>query len=280
MIFHKMSFADYRAIKAINASAIKQGVKSMAAMQAELTDAQDDEGINLSHLDLGTAIHAMMLQPELDGVTCYDGPVRRGKAYDAFVEANPGKLIMTQSDYNAARVHSSGAMKSRTIRGLLHRAECEMVLTWGSDDAKYGGVDVRYKARLDAYDSTNGILIDIKTSRDIDAMRFGKAFFGLGYDIQLAWYRRGLRAHGLPCNAVKVIAVENGDQVDSVVFDVPSAQIDKAEVKIEEILNRYALAVAQGKYPGKHNGAEEVPLCIPSWEEIEMEIGMEGIEQI
>jgi hypothetical protein len=155
-----------------------------------------------------------------------------------------------------------------------------MVLTWGSDDAKYGGVDVRYKARLDAYDSTNGILIDIKTSRDIDAMRFGKAFFGLGYDIQLAWYRRGLRAHGLPCNAVKVIAVENGDQVDSVVFDVPSAQIDKAEVKIEEILNRYALAVAQGKYPGKHNGAEEVPLCIPSWEEIEMEIGMEGIEQI
>jgi hypothetical protein len=265
MIYHGMSFEEYRAIKAINASAIKQGVKSMAAMKAELEDAQEDEGVNPSYLDLGTAIHAMMLQPELDGVTCYDGPVRRGKAYDAFVEANPGKLVMTQSDYNAARVHSSAALKNRTIRHLLHKAEREMVLKWGSET-------IQYKARLDAYDATNGILIDLKTARDIDAMRFGRAFFGLGYDIQMAWYRRGLRAHGLPCNAVKVIAVENGDQVDSVVFDVPRAQLDKAEVKIEEILNRYALAVAQGVYPGKHNGAEEVPLCIPSWEEIEMDM--------
>lgn len=275
MIYHGMPFADYRALKAINASAIKKGGASMAAMHAELLRAEEDEpeGINPACLDLGTAIHAMMLQPELDNVTCYDGPVRRGKAYEAFVAKNRGKLIMTQNDYNAARLHSFAAMQNRTIADLLNPAESELSLGWGTEK-------VQYKARIDSYDARKGILTDLKTARDIDGAVFGKQFFRLGYDIQLAWYRRGLRAHGLPCNAVKVVAVETGDLPDAVIFDVPMAQLDKAEVKIEEILNRFALAVAQDRYPGKHDGAEEVPLCIPSWEEIEAEISMEGVAEI
>lgn len=262
MIYHGMSFGDYRAIKAINASAIKQGVKSMAAMQAELTRADDD---GTDAMDWGKAVHSMLLEPHLDAVVCYEG-TRRGKEWEAFKAANDGKTILKADAYHAARMSAFRALQNKTIARLVHSSatEAEMSLAWDV------GAD-RHKARIDGYNAL-GILIDVKTSRDIDGRRFGKAFFDMGYDIQLAWYRRGLRAHGLPCNAVKVIAIESGDQPDAVVFAVPMAQLDKAEVKIEEILNRYALAVAQDRYPGKHDGAEEVPLCVPSWEEVEMDL--------
>ena len=52
-----------------------------------------------AHFDFGSLVHAMILEPHIvdKEFAFYKGPMRRGKAYDAFVEENEGKIIITAS---------------------------------------------------------------------------------------------------------------------------------------------------------------------------------------
>src|SRR5690348_5500461 len=55
---------------------------------------------------LNRAIHSLVCEPDQFDrqFACYTGKIRRGKEFDAFVEANPGKSILNKREMDAAEL--------------------------------------------------------------------------------------------------------------------------------------------------------------------------------
>ncbi len=73
------------------------------------------------HFDIGTAIHAKVLEPEKydDQVTVYTGKVKRGREWEEFKALNPNKIIL--GNMGAMRVEraSSALLRHKGIRELI-----------------------------------------------------------------------------------------------------------------------------------------------------------------
>jgi hypothetical protein len=73
------------------------------------------------HFDIGTAIHAKVLEPEKydDQVTVYTGKVKRGREWEEFKAQNPNKIIL--GNMGAMRVEraSNALLRHKGIRELL-----------------------------------------------------------------------------------------------------------------------------------------------------------------
>jgi len=87
-------FAVYQARIGINASAIKRGRLSPKHMRQALTEREPPVS---AAMIWGTLTHTAVLMG-LDGFAAYDGKVKRGKEYDAFVAENAGKECSLADD--------------------------------------------------------------------------------------------------------------------------------------------------------------------------------------
>ena len=224
-------------------------------------------------MSLGSIVHALLLgTPE---VAVYDGAVRRGKAWEAFVDEHADGLIATADEkLRAERI--AAAVRARPDLARLSSPELyrEHAVEW--TDAATG---LRCKAQLDAYDAGAGVYYEIKTARDVGERGFGVAAHRLDYPGQCAFYMRGVVASGLAAErpACLLVAVENSDDAcDVAVYDVPEPLLRAADERIGRLLERVAECTASGVWPGQC--PERRALWVPEWadESVEAVTGLEG----
>jgi len=155
--------------------------------------------------DMGTAVHAMLLQPDDDLIT--RGPIdRRGDKWkDLKLAADlDGKLLLTSGDYDIAQAMSESAMRNATARELLSHKDLICEASFFAIDPVTG---IEIKCRPDGC-TKSGLLLDVKTTRDASPDGFAREVHKFGYHIQAAFYTRVLRASGLPADQMHFIAVE------------------------------------------------------------------------
>ena len=65
--------------------------------------------------DFGSLLHAMILEPETVATdfAIYQGWVRRGKEFEDFKAANPGKIILAKPQFKKAEVKSDTVIQWR-----------------------------------------------------------------------------------------------------------------------------------------------------------------------
>lgn len=206
-----MTLVDTRPIP-IRFSALKQ----IALSPAHCHDAIVAEREDTLAMRIGRGVHAMLFdQP----ITVWEGPVRRGKAWDAFKAEHDGEEILNVSERDQSK-RIADAVKSHEIASRLLFDGTRLEHRF----------DFRFMGRLcratpDAFGSHH--LVDLKTHRRQDPERFVKSATFMAYHAQVAWYQESLRAASLSsADDVYIVAVESIRPFPVTVYKLSEGALD------------------------------------------------------
>ena len=269
--FFAESFADYAARPGVNASSLKRLAVSPLAYRWYIE--HSDDGDTMSRRDL-RANHCLVLEGPAAfdrQFNLFEGKKRAGKDYDAHVASHPhGQEALLQSGWDAAHAIAA-AVQAHPVAGPLmarpHRSELTVVWT---DEA----TGLLCKGRIDCLTSRDGptgplVIVDMKGVGEMDARQIGRQGEKLGWPLQLAHYRAGVRA-AMPGRDVEVaiLATQTKAPHDVAVLDVDAADLDAADIERRALLDLLVACRASGEWPGKYPMA--VPYQRPDWAAPEM----------
>ena len=199
MIRSDLTNEQYHAHEAISSSDVKT-VHSTSVLHWKNKVWKDSPA-----LTLGTAVHALVLEPEADLIV--RGPEdRRGnkwKEAQAAADLN-GQLLLTETDFDKARAMADALLEhpaGQRMAGAETLNERSIFVT----DPDLG---INLKCRPDSLDVARGFIYDIKTCADASPNGFARAVQTYGYAIQAAFYLHVCRLEGLRPKAFVFACVE------------------------------------------------------------------------
>ena len=148
-----------------------------------------------SAMELGTAIHMMLLEPHVAMTELVRIPpdvlsksgAKSGKAWDEFEQEHSGKVLLKHREYVAIN-NACEAVRNHLIAGPLIATDgvCELPINW-----EFEGIPMRSK--LDKVIERFGkarIVIDLKTTADCSEKPFAKTVADQLYHLQGVMYMR------------------------------------------------------------------------------------------
>lgn len=237
-------------------------------------------------MELGSAIHALALEPETfadkyvlfddeaicKGILTKDGePAKRPRATAEYTKAekefrsnHEGKVILDRDRWDrTARCAAAAASYLPDVNNYR-----EIVILWPRRVRMGGYGDdlfVDCKARLDFVDVDNRVVYDIKTIRDIKL--FQGQFADKHYHIQAAFYLEAIKeATGLDMSFRIIWVQSDGATGSSECMEVDTTSLVTGRGEIDDILVDIC-AMQQGKLVPKvlPRVPAEFKLKLPSW---------------
>lgn len=269
-----MTFDEYLALPGMNWSSIKTIERSPKHFKHALANPIDDT----PRLGIGRAFHTLVLEPERfdEDYSCFHGGRRAGKYWDAFVEASEGKTVLKPDEINLAQSMAFAIRTDPASSPLFYGpGENELVIQW-TDKAS----GLQCKARIDRL--TGNALIDLKSTQDAGARRFGSIASRLMYWRQIVWYLDGVAAwraeRDLPALelAAKLVAVELEAPHDVVVYYLTEEQMYMAREANAAMVAKLVECQTGNAWPGVAGGVEQ-PLLLPAYEYFSEEGDPDGL---
>ena len=263
-VFFAEPFADYAARPAVNASSLKRLAVSPLAYRWYVE--HPDDGDTMSRRDL-RANHCIVLEGAdafSRQYSLFEGATRRGKDYDAHCASHPGTEPLLRSGWDAAHAIAA-AVRAHPVAGPLmarpHRSE--LTVTW-TDEA----TGLACKGRIDCLTSRDGpsgplLLFDMKGVGEMDARAIGRQGERLGWPLQLAHYRAGVRAVTGREVEVAILATQTKPPYDVAMLDFDAADLDAADIERRALLDLLVSCRASGEWPGRY--PEAVAYQWPDW---------------
>jgi len=212
--------------------------------------------------DLGTAVHAMLLEPEKDLVI--RGPEdRRGNRWKELKLAADldGKTLLTESDFDLAQAMAAAVFEHPVAKMWLQADDLVAEGSFFADDPQTG---VKVKCRPDGYLPEVGIMFDIKTTQDASPNGFPRDVRKYGYDLQAEFYRRVMRLHGAGDLDFYFICVEKEYPHAVCVHTLAEDYLAAADIKVTETLHKIFNAEASQGYETGWPLCNEIGL--PRWQ--------------
>lgn len=212
---------------------------------------------------MGTLVHSAILEPDtlFDGLIVAPNCDRRtsaGKAeWEAFLIAAEGRELVTVEEIENLRkirdavwAHPAG----RTALGMLR--EVETSIFWNHDN-------IACRCRPDGI-LTNGVILDVKTTRDASADQFVRSVVQYRYHVQAAFYSDGYEAaFGEPPKGFLFLAVETDEPHLTACYVASKEMILRGRADYERDLATYARCLEAGQWPGLSN--EPIKIDLPKW---------------
>lgn len=269
-IFRGMSFADYRAIRAVNISRLRKGRRTNAHLHAAfLADDEDDSAAKT----LGRAAHMALLEPSLYAEQvltaecinpgtgkCYGRDTKKWAEYEA---ANAGRLIVTAEEREAIVAITTAVSRHTSARRILMASgSCEAVLVW--KDAQTG---IYCKGRLDKF-IEDQLAADLKTTADASWEAFSKSIAKFGYHNQIPWYIDGIEALTGSAMDIPLVALETDPPHGVAVYRLEDAAVEQGRNENRVLLLRLAECMESGKWDGYP--AEVQTIGLPKWAQTQL----------
>ena len=255
-----MTEADYRKALGLSQSSLKLFHKSPAHYlssteeQAEPTDA----------MILGSVFHAMMLQPD-EAKNLYavklkvDGRSKEGKTYNEnFAMENAGKFIINEAQEAQLIEMCKSILAHPKASQLLADSDFKELPVFGTYPTPYG--DVRLKGLIDAYDSENGIINDLKTCEDASPEGFKKAIWDRRYDLQDVQYGWLLENAGRVVNQFNFICVEKKPPYAVAVYSISPQSLLKSAGRWEDLVIEFGSCMKSGVWKAYSDEIVELSL--------------------
>lgn len=228
-------------------------------------------------LRLGIAAHTATLEPDRFqsqfAVWARRGPSgslcpRNGQYWQAFLEANIGKHVITEDDEINAREISNAVRSDPVASKYLTEGDPEVSMQWECwvESTMGRARMVPCRGRIDWITSigTDTYLVGLKTSRDIRPALFGSASYKLGYHMQWAFYHdayveiRGVKP------ILKEIVVESSPPHDVAVYRISDDVISQGREDYMTLLRTWVECTYDGLWHGVANG-NELELTMPTY---------------
>ena len=155
-----------------------------------------------SAMELGTAIHMMLLEPHVAMTELVRIPpdvlsksgAKSGKAWDEFEAEHSGKVLLKHREYVAIN-NTCEAVRNHAIAGPLMAAfgDYELPINWTFND-------LPMRSKLDKL-CNSGIVIDVKTTQDCSERAFSRTVADQLYHLQGVMYCQAASQYpGTLCN--------------------------------------------------------------------------------
>jgi len=252
-----VTFAEYVRLTGVNHSTLCEMSKSPKHYKYALDHGGDEDNDDMM---VGRAAHTAVFEPDrfLKDYALYS-KIRKGNDWEAFKELNVGKTILTDKMfYNALRIRDA-VRADEIAKPFLNDGKPEVTLQFDDPETL-----IPCKARLDWISQPNNVLVDLKTSHNVNPWKFGKIGADLYYHSQCAFYQRALRANSMetPDFAI-LITVENSPPHDVVVMEVDSHSLRVGDELCGNWLHDLSNCLASGKWPGQASSIQR--FMLPIW---------------
>lgn len=242
-----MPFAEYLALDRLSAS----GAKSLLKAPAIFKHQQDHPFEPTAAMQLGTLVHAMVLEDDVARFEIIEGGYGKGKR-EAEVRER-GLIPVTEDTWTTAEAMKWAVWKHPLASGLLSLGEPEQTVLWEQEG-------VPMKARIDWL--RNDVIVDLKTTTSANPSDFRRSVATFGYHVQQAIYAEAVReltGNDLP---FYFIAVESRAP-----YLVSVVQLDDmAAERGRELAHRAIELWADGKRTGEWPGYPELTtVSLPQW---------------
>ena len=270
MINADLSFDEYRAIEAINASQYKEHYNSSTE---QILESMKVERKASKAMDLGTVIHSVVLEPDLpmDDVAVWSGGHKRGKAWTEFKEDNDGRLIITQEQMDALPVIAENVHKDKDARRLLAESTREVTLEWVAD------CGANCKARLDILNDGGMLLSDVKTMEYINKFKFWSQVDRMGYWLQAGHYIDGaIKCYDLRCNPeFWFLCIETKPPYSVICRPMSGEYLEFARREAHKMVTKIHIAHVTGSIEtlADKEGIEEIPMPKKHKQDLEIKFG-------
>ncbi len=223
---------------------------------------------NKVEFDIGTAAHALLLEGE-SGVTVVDADSYRTKAAkearDAAYTAGrtpllPHQLVDVEAMVAAARVQ----LEAHEVAGQAFKdGKPEQTLVW-----QEAGIWLR--CRLDWLPIANRPFYDYKTTTNAHPDTWQRRLFENGYDVQAAFYLRGIReALGTENAEFRFVVQEVKPPYALSVVALTPAALALGDAKAHRAIEMWRDCLSADRWPGYPN--DVAYLDAPVWEEARFE---------
>ncbi len=207
---------------------------------------------------LGTAVHVIVLG-ERPGkpLLVYPGKSRQGKAWEEFAASRPaGAEIVTATEWAKAKQVAAAVKADPVARSFLDGAKYEVPLAWDEDGiaCSTSGVDIVPAAMWG----------DLKTTTTTELEALMRQCFKMSYHVQLAFYRRGLRANGYDTSkGAFLVCVETKAPFEVVCLELSEELLDLGDRTVTLWLERLRVYRDSASWPGRAQCP--VVWSVPAW---------------
>ncbi len=258
---HGLSNPDYHALPSVSKSGLDLIRKAPALYKWRRENPQPPSAA----MRWGTLVHKIVLEPDDFGSEFVVAPkvdkrTAQGKAdWAAFEIAAAGKDLVTEEEWEKLQAVSRAVWAhpaAGKALGMLRDVEASIFWT---DQAT--GVDCR--CRPDGILS-NGLIVDIKTTKDARPDEFVKSVANYRYHVQAAFYSDGYQAaFGEPPKGFAFIAIDSEAPHLVAVYVASEAMILRGRADYQTDLRTYARCVEDDRWPGLPD--EPVVIDLPKW---------------
>ena len=182
--------------------------------------------------DIGTALHCAILEPEKYKehivVSAFKG--RTAKGFEAEQLENKNKVVLTQDEFDQVNLMAESVLSHPSAKSILDLAgDCESSVFVKDKET---GVQLKCRPDKDAVQSA-GIVIDVKTTADIDDWRSDKEWinplYKFNYGHGASFYTDVLEQHyGVEIDSFVFLVIQNSVRLGR--YPVAVFQISKQEL--------------------------------------------------
>ncbi len=259
-LYEDVPFKDYKAIDAVNNSRLTRLNKCPAAALVEQEETPS--------LLLGRAVHTLVLEgddkfleefaiaPECNKRT------NEGKAtLAAFQARNLDKSILDKDDFDTAKAIRRAVLAHPFAKKILSEGKPEQTIIWDDDES-----GLKCKGRIDWIPGNgNGVLVDLKTTRDASSEKFIRSCIDYGYAKQAGMYIDGImKATGEVFDSFMFIAVETEPPYHTEVHVMDMRFIEWGYLEYRRLLYLEAKCRKEGYYP-HFTEASALDLVMPGY---------------
>lgn len=259
--------ATYRAWPAINQSLLKLGIPGEGSplhIRAEIVAPKKPT----KPMDEGTALHALVLQPERVNQLVYplsEVREKRSRAdkewWDEQDRAANGRVILRSEVWDRVR-RMADALLSHPISGamLLHaEGMSEVAAVWDDSESR-----LRCKVRIDRL--VPGVFaIDIKKTTEASESAFISTIKKYRYHCQAAWNEDGFLAATGERTDLTLAAVEDQYPFAVHCFCPSYKAVECGRLQLQASLRGYERSIRTNEWPSYRNN-ELTPFDLPPWE--------------
>lgn len=245
--FHiaNMTNDDYHSLPdSVSCSGLKHLLRSPAHFQTYLDQTHDDKP------NLGSALHCLVLEGDVFNDTyIYFTGDRRGKVYNEFVAANPGKIILTEKEWITVHRMFKAVVTfaDYPLWAALQSSKREMSVFWTDEET-----GVQCRVRFDALCAPYANF-DLKSTTDARPEYFIKQAVRLDYDLQAAMYTEAARRFTGEILPFYFVAIEDAEPNGVFLLEAGQSMIDNGWRKFRKALNLYKQCTSTKTWPGYAN---------------------------
>lgn len=262
----------YHQHKSVSSSLLKDVIKTCPAKAYVDSPFNPDRDKSKTKkcFTIGTGAHDMVLQPDKFDVNNFtlphdfNGRTKAGKELKASIESQ-GKNCMTYEEGHTIRKMAKAVREHDFAGNAFINGEAEIAIFWVDEET-----DVWCRAKPDWLPKSLKLVPDYKTTRDASPKGVEKAINDYLYNMQHAWYKRGIeKVFGKEPEKFFFVFQETSEPY-LITCCVPS----ETSQCYGEMLNRKALEdVAEALKTGVWKGYTDEVLVshLPVWREMQLE---------